>query len=128
MVRSMNAHPFVLVPAVGHDHADILRDWDGQSAAARYDQATCQHLLEQGLRPMRVRETQSYSTPPSADRDCLALMAAARGADRIGVGPLAEILTTRRIVSRQAMEAWVATSLAPRPDLQSPQPSPDRGR
>lgn len=118
-----------LVPFIGDTDRDILRRFDGQSDAVLTNAAACQESLERGLEGW-VSSPSPYEALPGPEQTCVAAQAAARQAQQLGLAGLAQAFTEPQVAMRRALEASLATTIAPSfsPPSPRPQPRPGLGR
>lgn len=117
-----NSQSFVLVPTVGENAQDILRDFDGMGDHLRTSIEACHESLKKGTRPM-LDQASPYEPLATADTSPLALQAAAREANRVGLDRLAQVVTSTDVRQRQEMTSFLASSMVPQGPEASPSPS-----
>ena len=108
----MKNAPFLLVPLSGDQPSDVLQNFDGHSKSILNDPQACQGALRSGIRPF-INNPSPYEAQMPAESTGLALEAAAREGQRLGLSEVAQALTEPSVRHRQALEAHLADTLAP---------------
>lgn len=117
-----NERSFILVPTVGENVHDILRDFDGMGESIRTSAEACHADLRKGNRPL-LEQASPYEPLATAEASPLALQAAAREAQRVGLDKIAQVVTSTDVRQRDEMSTFLASSIAPQGPSASPSPS-----
>lgn len=111
---------FSLVPTFGDSPSDILQHMDGQGSSPWVDPDTCRGNLQRGVRPM-LESLGAFEPIGDPSNTPLALKAAARTAQQVGLSEIASVVTAQNVHSRKEMTSHLAQTVAPA------SPGPDVG-